>query len=205
MNKGNYLFDMKKLVQRPIPEQRAFELEYYEFLTSLPEKINKAFVMTKAEAKPKHPLSINRNWFANTMNGNLLSLVGKAYPNYLRKTGRGSYCLLMNFRYEGYIKKLMGKKLFPSYNNTKSSTALTNQRALPKDEPLPVVYIGYTINKTNDRITGYFAVCIKGEERIWRTDLTAIDPPEVKGVQKDPIQPIVPTVIVKVKDQKKAK
>lgn len=205
MNKVNLLFDINKLVLRPIPDQRAFEMEYFEFLTRLPDLIDQALQLTHSEMKRKRPLSINRNWFANTMNGNLLALVGQEYPNYLQKTKRGSFCLLMNFRYEGYLKKLIGKKLFPSYNHSKSSKALTNQRGLPKEEPLPVIYIGWSINKTNDRITGYHAVCIKGDERIWRTDLKAIEPPEVKGIEKDTTQPVAPTVTVKVKDQKKAK
>jgi hypothetical protein len=60
---------MNKLVQRPIPQQRSFELEHYDFLTSLPKKMDLAFEMTTQEMKQKHPLSINRIWFANTMNG----------------------------------------------------------------------------------------------------------------------------------------
>lgn len=205
MNKSNYLFDINKLVQRPIPDQRAFEMEYYVFLTGLPDMIDQALKITRAAMKRKLPLSINRNWFANEMNGNLLALVGQDYPNYLQKTKRGSFCLLMNFRYEGYLKKLIGRKLFPAYNHSNSSKALTHQRGIEKEEPLPVVYIGYSINKTNDRITGYHAVCIKGKERIWRTDLTAIEPPEVKGIEKNTTQPVAPTVTVKVKDQRKAK
>ncbi len=66
MNKVNYLFDINKLVLRPIPDQRAFEMEYYEFLTRLPDLINQAFQLTRSEMKRKRPLSINRNWFANT-------------------------------------------------------------------------------------------------------------------------------------------
>ena len=205
MGKVNYLFDINKLVQRPIPEQRAFELEYYDFLTILPEKINQAFDMTRAEMKLKHPLSINRIWFANTMNGNLLSLVGMAYPEYLKATGRGSYCLLLNCKYEGYLKKLTGKRLFPSYNHSKTSKALCDQKAKPGQEALPVIYIGYTINKTKDEITGYYAVCIKGKERIWHTDLTCIEPPYVLPITAAGSPPVSPKVEVKVKKNKKAK
>lgn len=204
MNKSNYLFDMNQLVQRPIPEQRAFELDYYDFLISMPGKIDMAFEMTQAEMKAKHPLSINRIWFANTMNGNLIYLLGTSYPEFLKYTGRGSYCLLLNYMYEGYVKKLSGKKLFPSYNHSKTSRALTNQEALPEQEPIPVVYLGYTSNKTNDVITGYYAVCIKGKERIWRSDLTAIEPPQSMPVEQTPVLPIKPLVTIKVKERKKA-
>lgn len=197
------LFDTNQLIQRPIPEQRAFELEYYHFLVSLPKIMDEAFDITRNEMLRKHPLSINRSWFANTMNGNLIYLLGTSYPDYLKNTGRGSYCLLMNYRYEGYVKKLTGKKLFPSYNHSKTSRALTNQEALPEQEPIPVIYIGYTINKTNDNITGYYAVCIKGKERLWRTDLTAIEPPAAMPVLQTPVHPVTPLVTVKVKDRKK--
>ena len=203
-HKGNYLFEMNKLVQRPIPEQRSFELDYYDFLTSLPSKIDLAFEMTRAEMQQKHPLSINRIWFANTMNGNLIYLLGTSNPEYLKNTGRGSFCLLMNYKYEGYVKKLSGKKLFPSYNHSNSSKALTNQEALPEQEPIPVIYIGYTINKTNDFITGYYAVCIKGKERIWRTDLTSIEGRGALPLEITTAPPFTPIVTVKVKEKKKA-
>lgn len=163
-----------------------------------------AFEMTQMEMKQKHPLSINRIWFANTMNGNLIYQLGTSYPEFLKYTGRGSYCLMLNYRYEGYVKKLSGKNLFPSYNHSKTSRALTNQEALPDQEPIPVIYIGYTINKTNDQITGYYAVCIKGKERIWRTDLTSIEPPSVMPIEQTPSQPVTPLVTVKVKEKRKA-
>lgn len=205
MNKVNLLFDISKLTMRPIPQQRDFEIEYYDFLKSLPEMINQAFEQTRAELKRKHPLSVNRNWFANTLNGNLIKIVADKYPNYIQKTKRGSFRLMMNLKYEGYIKKLTGRKLMPSYNHSKSSIALTHQRGIPKEDPLPVIFIGYTINKTNDRITGYHAVCIKGDERLWRTDLTYIEPPATMNITTDDIKQIHPVVSVKVKEHKKAK
>lgn len=159
--------------------------------------------MTRDELKQKPPLSVNKNWFANTMNGNLIFLIGTEYPEFLKYTGRGSYCLFLNFKYEGYVKKLSGKRLFPSYNHSNTSRAITNQQALPKQEPLPVIYIGYTCNKTNDTITGYYAVCIKGKERVWKTDLTAIEKPVVKDVEQ--AVAITKPLLVTVKETAKRK
>lgn len=204
MYKSTTLFDTSKLVLRPLPIQREFEIDYYEFLTSLPSRIDAAFQMTRDELKRKPPLSVNKNWFANTMNGNLIYLIGTAYPEFLKYTGRGSYCLFLNYRYEGYLKKLSGRKLFPSYNHSKTSRAITNQQALPEQEPLPIIYIGYTSNKTNDFITGYYAVCIKGKERIWKTDLTAIEKPAVKNAEQEVAQTAKPLITVKPKERRKA-
>jgi len=202
--KSNTLFDIDKLVQRPIPEQRAFELDYYDFLTILPGKIDLAFEMTRREMQNKPPLSINRVWFANTMNGNVIYQIGTSFPEYLRNTGRGSYYLRFNHMYEGYLKKLSGKKLFPSYNHSRTSRALTEQKAYSEQEAIPVVYIGYSLNETNELITGYYAVCIKGKERIWRTDLKSIEPPMSMPFEAQPDLPKAPLVTPKARAQKKA-
>jgi hypothetical protein len=204
MYKSNTLFDISKLVLRPLPIQREYELDYYDFLSGLPPKMDLAFKMTRDELKLKPPLSVNKNWFANTMNGNLIYLIGTAHPEFLKYTGRGSYCLFFNFKYEGYVKKLTGKKLFPSYNHTDTSLAITNQRAFPKQEPLPVIYIGYTSNRTHEMITGYYAVCIKGKERLWKTDLTAIEKPVIIGVDQSADKETVQLVTVKEKAKRNA-
>lgn len=204
MYKSNTLFDISKLVLRPLPIQREFEVDYYDFLSGLPKQMDLAFKMTRDELKLKPPLSVNRNWFANTMNGNLIFLIGTKYPEFLKYTGRGSYCLFLNFKYEGYVKKLTGKKLFPSYNHSNTSRAITNHQALPEQEPLPVIYIGYTSNNTNEMITGYYAVCIKGKERVWKTDLTAIEKPVVKGIEQEAEKLPMPLVTVKEKAKRKA-
>ena len=204
--KANYLFDTAKLIQRPIPEQRGFEIEYYELLNSLPEKINEAFELTNKAKRKKRPLSINRNWFPNEMSGNVLDLVAQSFPHLVQATGRGSYCLMLNFKYECYIKKLTNKKLSPVYNHSKTSRRLTNQQAKEKIEaPIPVIYMGWTINKTNEKITGYYAVCRKGEDRIWYSDLTSIELPQIKNIEVEQTKSTPSKVVVKLKDKRKAK
>ncbi len=190
---------MSKLVLRPLPDQRKFEEEYFDFLVSLPEKIDRAFKKTSQELRPKHPLSVGRSWFANTMNGNLICEIGTSYPEFLKYTGRGSYCLMFNSKYEGYVKKLSRNNFRPSYNHSISSRALTEQKAFSDNDALPVVYIGYTINKTNDLITGYYAVCIKGNKRIWKTDLTCIEVPGIKTVDMEQTKSNPNIVEVKIK------
>lgn len=203
MSKVNYLFDMAKLVQRPIPEQREFEITHFDFLTAIPVLTTQAFELTTAERKSKTPLSVNRMWFANTMNGNLLALVAAEFPEYVRSTGRGSHCLLLDNKYECYLKKLTNS-LFPSYNHSKTSRALCNQEAMNEKDALPIIYIGYRTNKSKDDLKGFYAVCIKGKERLWKSDLTAIEPPNAETwSDTSPNLPLAPEVKVTVKVKRK--
>jgi len=199
------LFDMIELVQRPIPEQRKFEIEYYDLLIALPGIILKAFEISNATKRNKNPLSMNRNWFANEMSGNVIDLIAQSFPMLVKYTGRGSYFLLLNFKYECYIKKLTKKRLFPMYNHSRTSKRLTNQVASKIEEPIPVIYMGWTINKTNDQIFGFHAVCIKGDERLWNTDLTAIQKPNENELKITPQAEIETNlVVVTVKGKRKA-
>jgi len=199
------LFNTTELIQRPIPEQREFELAYFKLLKALPAIIDEAFEVTHKAKRRKAPLSIGRNWFPNEMNGNVLNLVAQSFPDFVRYTGRGSHCLYLNYKYECYIKKLSSKKLFPTYNHSKTSKRLCDQTALPSQEPVPIIYMGWTISKTNEQIKGYFAVCRKGDERIWHSDLTAIRLNE--NIVATEIQEVENPheVLVKVKKNRKAK
>jgi hypothetical protein len=201
------LFNMMKLVQRPIPDQRNFEIEYFDLLKALPGIIMQAFNLTNKAKRKKRPMSMNRNWFANELSGNVLDLVAQSFPHYVQRTGRGSHCLVLKYKYECYLKKL-DKKLSPLYNHSKTSKRLTNQEALPTQEPIPVIFMGWTINKTNDAILGYYAVCRKGDERIWSTDLTAIARPknlEIAGSQHTAVPETKPLVTIKPKEKRKRK
>lgn len=180
--KNGVLFDTSSLIQRPIPEQEEFENEYFDLLRALPKIIDAAFELTNAAKKNKRPLSMNRNWFANELNGNVLDLISQSFPHFVKSTGRGSYFLYLNYRYECYIKRLTNKRLMPSYNHSKISKRLTNLQALPSEPALPVIYLGWTINKTKEIITGYHAVCNKGADRIWATDLLQINTERLKAV-----------------------
>lgn len=201
------LFNMQKLVQRPIPDQRHFEIEYYDLLKALPRIVMQAFDLTTKARRKKRPLSMNRNWFANELSGNVLDLVAQSFPQYVQSTGRGSHCLVLKYKYECYLKKL-NRNLAPLYNHSKTSKRLTNQEALPTQEPIPIIFMGWTVNKTNDTITGYYAVCRKGSERIWFTDLTAIVKPktlEINNSKQIDNTETKPIVTVKPKERRKRK
>jgi hypothetical protein len=206
MSKINYsqttLFDVSKLIPRPLPDQEQFISENRKFLFSLVALSAKSFEMTYSRSREKLPLSMNRIWFANEMNGNLLSLVAQDFPEYVKPTGRGSFALMVNFKYECYLKKLNSKTLKPSYNHSNSSKALMNQDAKKNEHPVPVIYLGWTNNKYKDLLTGYYAVCWQGNQKLWKTDLRTLNVIEIdKHLAEETQQK---PVTIKIKNKKKA-
>lgn len=205
MEKHYTLFNPDDFIARPLPEQEEFETENLDFLSDFPEIIDKAFERTQKELDRKSPLSINKNWFANTMNGNIISFIAQKHYRLLRQTGRGCFYLNLSDRFEVYVKKLNNRTFMPSYNHSITSEAMINQRALPHQVPLPVIYVGYTCDKRNSVITGCYAVCIKGKDLIWRTDLVALKKSYFdKNLREEKIEKI-PLVTVKPKKGKSAK
>lgn len=204
MIKSNLLFDINKLLPRPIPEQAKFEEDYYRFLSAFPDIVDEAFNLTTVARKRKDVRAINRNWFANEMSGNIGFLIMREFPHYVKNV-RGTYCLNLNFEYECYVKRLT-QSLQPSYKHSDTSWANYNQRAMSPNDQVPIIYIGYKATKTNDDILGCYAVCIQGMKRLWVSDLNAIAPPSFGAITNSkPIVPLQPEVKVGIKVAKKAK
>jgi hypothetical protein len=203
-----YLFDMRKLLKRPMPDQGEFEARNYELLKAFVNATYLGYKQTLNDREGKPPLSMNFSWFANTMNGNVLSEMAKLFPNNVKATGRKNYSVMLKPNYECYIKKLARKNLMPSYNHSITTAAMCEQMALPSHQALPVIFIGYTLSDDNDQLMGCYAVCIKGKERMWVSDLTLLQPPSTgDGFNLTPILPDLspqPQVAVKVKPAKKA-
>lgn len=203
-SKGTYLFDINKLLPRPLPVQEKFERDYYDFLSVIPDIIDQAFEMTVKARRMKDPRAVNRNWFANEMSGNLAFLIMRKFPAYVKMV-RGTYCLNLNFEYECYVKRLTSA-LQPSYRHSDTSWANFNQRAMSIKEQLPIIYIGYKASKTNDKILGSYAVCLQGKNRLWVSDLNALTPPSYGTASNvSPVTPQQPEVAVGVRIKKKAK
>lgn len=206
-NKITTLFDIHKLLPRPIPEQEKFERDNLSFLTKFPELVSEAYRITDEARSNKKPRSINQNWFANEMSGNLAELVSSHFPEYV-SLARGTYYLNFNFQYECYVKRLTGKKLAPSYHHSKTSWANLNQRSISSDEIVPVIYIGYKANKSNDKILGCYAVCFKGKDRLWVSDLDALDGRDYGSTTtiapQAPAPSVTPEVQVGVRAKRKA-
>ncbi len=202
LNKSTLLFDKNKHLKRPLPEQTRFENEYQNLLTRMPILMDMAFRSMDEERKKKSKMAINRNWAANTMNGNIIDLISKEFPHYVKDTGRGSYYLDLDNKYECYVKKL-DKQLLPQYNHTDKSKELVSQIACINEEPIPVIYIGYTATKGLTVIKDYYAVCVKNGKVIWESDLTSIQPKTYeRNTYENDIEPVVEVV---VKQKKKAK
>lgn len=205
MNKVNALFDTDKLISRPLPEQENFENEYKKLLNRVLYLMDRAFAQMDNTRRTKSNMSVNKNWAANEMNGNLWDLIAKEFPEYVKDTGRGSYYLNLNNKYECYIKKLDRRKhsLLPAYNHSVKSRQLCDQMACIDEKPIPVVFIGYTASKKMQVITGYYAVCVKDDSIVWCTDLTTLMR-ERKEQPNAEMPTVIPDVSVVVKQKRKA-
>ncbi len=205
-SKVQFLFDMSNLLHRPTPEQKEFEEVNYAFLQSVPELVLNAFETTRNEMKGKVPLSMNFLWFANTMNGNMIAEIAREYPEYIKPTGRKNYTLMLPPNYECPVKKLNKGSLRPAYNHTITTAAMIQQLAKKNQEPLPLIFIGYVLSKANDKVMGTYAVCFKGKERMWVSDLSSLQPPASGNQFITPVTPDAPApqVGVRVIPKKKA-
>jgi hypothetical protein len=192
-----YLFDMHKLLRRPTPDQGRFEEANFEFLKEFVECSYDGFEQTKIEAREKPPLSMNFSWFAHNMNGNVLAAVARDYPEAIKYTGRHNYSINLPPNYECYIKKLKEGSLLPSYNHSVTSSAMCDMLATPTQKLTSVIFIGYTLDKNNSAVTGCYAVCIKGNEKIWVSDLTCLRRPQI-GVANTST-PITPNLYLEVR------
>lgn len=150
------------------------------------------------EMEAKLPNSVNPGWFADTLNGNIRAMIMQDFPGIVAPTGRGSYCILLPPKHECYIKKLTSGNLLPQYNHSYTSAAMCNARALDGQEALPVIFIGPTLDESNEMVTGCYAVCIEGLKRNWVTNLNEIEPPQRLEVPAPQTTP-PPTPIVKIR------
>ena len=170
MDKSKKLFDESKFVRKKIPEQIEFETSMKDFLPEFGEIFKEAFHMTQKERALKKPNFRDRNWEAVTMSGNIKGLLTERFPEYILQDGY-RYYFYMKDRYIIYFKKL-DNKLLPSNIMTENTHKINCQYALPEEDPIPVIFIGYTVNTTFDELTGYYAVCMKDEEKKWVSDLS---------------------------------
>lgn len=208
--KGTPLFDISALEKRKLADQAEFEKITLPFLLKFREIVDNAMDAMCETRDNKPPLSVNQNWAPNEMNGLIIDALVKEFPQYARETGRGrGIKFVIDGKYEIYIKKLNEKTLKPSYNHTYTSKAMCEQAVLPNQEPIPVIFIGYTATKSVEQLTGYYAVCTKAENGInWITDITTLfDADHGVEANNNPatLIDVTPTVVVKPKFRKEAK
>lgn len=88
-----------------------------------------------------------------------------------------------------YFKKLNSKTYLPENIETKHVAGLNRQLSFEFEDRSSVVYIGYTVTKEYDYITGYHAVYIKDSVIVWRSSLNFPDSAHV-------FSPGTPSVII---------
>lgn len=208
--KGTPLFDISALEKRKLADQAEFEQVSSPFLQKFREIVDEAMDTMSDTRDNKPPLAVNQNWAANEMNGLIIDALVKEFPQYARETGRGrGVKFVINGKYEIYIKKLGETTLKPSYNHTYSSKAICEQAVLSNQEPIPVIFVGYTATKSLEQLTGYYAVCTKPENGIdWITDITTLfGSDQSTDINDNPVSPVdlTPNVVVKPKFRKEAK
>lgn len=170
--KGSELFNKNNYLQRKLPDQEQFEMEMELELLDFKVIQETAFGDLLNERKRKNPNAINRNWNANTMNGNVKQHLIYQFPEQIQQDGTGRFYFKKDDKYILFFKKL-NPNLMPSNIPTKNSERILNQLAFPFEEPIPIIFIGYTVDDW-DSLTGHYAVCIHNGIRKWVTDLTTL-------------------------------
>lgn len=200
--KSNYLFEENQIYRRKTVDQVDFEATMGSFLPDFLEIFEKAFEMTIEERSKKSRNYLDRNYSAVVNYGNIKGLLFDKYPEYVGFDSKGR----LRFQHPKlvvYFKKL-NDELLPSNVETMHSNRLHNQLCLDYEEPWPVVWAGYTVDKTWCLMTGMFIVCIDGKQKKWFIDLSdyGTSKREVKFTKPSPNLDDVET-LVKVKDDKK--
>jgi hypothetical protein len=202
MNKSNELFETSNLISRPLPEQLEFEETLSVELPIFKSILEQSFELTRKEKSVKRPNFLDRNWSAVTMSGNIKGLLFDTYPGNMKLDSNNRFYFNKEGKYIIYFKKL-NEKLMPSNIPTRYSYKLYGQLALQFEEPIPIVFVGYTLNESNDELSGSFAVCLKNNVRKWASDLSlsAINGSKLLL----PINPTIPddlSTLVKIKTKK---
>jgi len=206
MVKENELFANSQMQKRKTPEQEDFEYENLDVLGYAVKAINQALEMMHKE-RELYPFSYRgKNWAATTMNGFVQGIMLDKYPDRM-KSFWGSYS------YVGVKSLLKFKKLndkfIPENIKTEKVDRERNQQALLFETNIPIIYIGYTVDKTMDEITGCYAVCLDDWDRlIWVSDLTDISDTSSNGYQivTDPVVNVPEISLVRLRktDERKA-
>jgi hypothetical protein len=150
--------------------QIAFEQSFNLEISSFVDIFFNAHQMTMGDLTPKGLKYQMRMTKSTLMNGNIKGLLFDQFPNEMKESKSSRFYL---HRQKGFILlfKKLDDKLMPNNINTKNSRKILAQYAIDFEEDLPIVFVGYTVNKTWDRITQVVAVYIKDGKKVWVSDL----------------------------------
>jgi hypothetical protein len=172
-SKSINLFRDDKVYKRKSANQDEFEKNLKAFLPDFSRILDKGFQMTLSERSRKPPHYRNRNFTATVMSGNIQGLLVDNFP----ENAKVCEDTRLRFRYGGYVVlfKKLDDNLRPLHVETNNTKRLMSQQCLPFEEPNPVVWCGYTTDKTNSVLTGKYVVCIDNDCLEWVLDLSDYD------------------------------
>lgn len=171
-NEGSQLFSDYQMKKRDNLSQREFEQAFSSDIPIFGEIIKTSFESLKREGLDRPPHYKNRNWNPDTMNSNIQGNLIEQYGGAVR-LDKGTFYLKMNGKIL-FFKKLGINSKLPSHNPTRNSIKLVNYFATLFEEPDPIVWIGYCVNKSWTSLLGFYAVSIEGKKINWISDLNDI-------------------------------
>lgn len=184
MAKLNTLFDFTKFERRKTLEQQEFEQNnkqlLIDFKNSVPECLKDLHKKIFASIEP---IDQDKNLPATAMNGFLSGQFKRKYPHYCYKATKQRFKLYIG-DVSIYIKKLDEKSKLPSNIPTDESLKIFNQLTDSDSDDGCNIFLGYTVTDDWSRITGIYAVCLKGDVLLWKTDLN--------NFEEDSLTPIIP-------------
>lgn len=167
------LFDPSKYEKRKAANQLQFEKNYYTILLKIKSIIDESFQETQKVLAQIPPACRDKSLFAMLMSGFINGYVRQNFPECTSFDVNGRTLLSKDKKFALYFKKLNNKKR-PDNVKTEYSEMLYHQLTMPGDEKSSVVFVGYTIDETKAAITGYYSVCLEGDEILWTTDISTL-------------------------------
>lgn len=200
-----YLFDPSKYVKVQVPEQKAFEEANAELMFAMEDLVIEGHKKLHTTILPLFKYEeMDKNLPAVAMISFIRQGFIRKYPQYCRKASRKRFRLITQNNEFIYLKKL-DKKKRPSNIETHNNNLIIHQVTESKVDSLPNVFFGYTCSENYSVIKGVFAVCIRGKETLWVTNIT--DLRNQSGGSLVPLTPTAPTQlkpgVVKLKQNTK--
>ncbi|MFT3932792.1 MAG: hypothetical protein QM726_04175 [Chitinophagaceae bacterium] len=173
MTKVKLLFDFSKYEELKEVDQQKFEEENKQLFPEIVKAVTHSFKMLHTVVlKRIAPVDQDKNLCAVVMSGYLCGYFKKYFPQLCSRATSQRFKLWVN-NTSVYIKKLDEKTKRPSNIPTDESMKIFNQLTDNADEKAYNIFFGYTTTDSYSMITGIYAVCFKGEDLLWFTDLNS--------------------------------
>ena len=174
MFKSNYLFSKNQIFDRKHADQKRFEIAFSEEIPLFVSSIDNAFERMKSHRSEIQPYCRDRNLSAVLMSGFLRGELYDCFGLKILRDATGRYYFSKDKEWILYFKKLNSKTYLPENIETKHVAGLNQQLSIDFEDRSSVIYIGFTVTKEYDYITGYHAVYSRNGEVIWRSSLDGL-------------------------------